>query len=232
MTGPPPAQPASGEDPDRSAQHPAPAHPPAGPPHLRPVQGLGTAALALAVAVTAGEGITALAGFGHTPGAPLTPYDVLTALTSLVWLAAFVVTCLWLTRVRRNSELLAPSHHHARNPVWAWAGWFVPVVSFWFPYQVVRDALDASAAAATPHRDRVRRPPLAPWWAGWLVGQFAVSAAARRATAPLDPGEASATGLLHLLGFAGLVVSLVAWFRVVRAAGALQAAAGQPPRAP
>ncbi|WP_432502272.1 DUF4328 domain-containing protein [Kineococcus arenarius] len=194
-----------------------------GPVPLEPVRRRGSAALVLAVVVTAGEGLSALAGFAGGAPAPFSPYGLLVGLTGLAWLAAFVVTCLWLVRVRRNSELVAPAHHHARSRGWAWAGWVVPVVSLWFPFQVVRDALDASASGAGARR--VQRRLLALWWAGWLVGQSFTNLASQRATSSV-PGDPSTTGALHLVGFLAFVVSLVAWFRVVRAADALQFRAG------
>ncbi|MDP9094771.1 MAG: DUF4328 domain-containing protein [Actinomycetota bacterium] len=46
-----------------------------------------------------------------------------------------------------------------RATVWAWLGFIVPVVSFWFPYQV--------AADCTPHGDPARRL-VAWWWALWI----------------------------------------------------------------
>ncbi len=61
-----------------------------------------------------------------------------------VQLAAAVVTCLWLWQSRVLAEAVSPGRGHARSRVWVWLGWIVPVVAFWFPYQVVRDVRAAT----------------------------------------------------------------------------------------
>jgi hypothetical protein len=46
---------------------------------------------------------------------------------------AFLV---WLFRIRANAEILVP-HGHRRAKPWLIFDWFVPIVSFWFPKQIV-----------------------------------------------------------------------------------------------
>lgn len=48
---------------------------------------------------------------------------------------------------------------------WVWFGWWVPIVAWWFPYQVVRDVWRAS----TPAHQRL---PVGWWWFSWLVLTF------------------------------------------------------------
>lgn len=97
---------------------------------------------------------------------------LLTGLPTLVTvLAAGVVFIVWLSFARRNSEILYGKAGHRRTTAWVGWGWFVPVVSFWFPYQVVQDV----------YRPSTRLPGTVVrwWWAafatrlflGW-VGQF------------------------------------------------------------
>jgi hypothetical protein len=80
----------------------------------------------------------------------------------LVSTAATVVLAIWTYK----STLAARSfgHRTAHSPGWAAAGWFVPVVSLWFPYQAVRDLVPVQH----PARRRVGW-----WWACWLIGPFA-----------------------------------------------------------
>jgi hypothetical protein len=47
-----------------------------------------------------------------------------------------------------------------RDPVWAILGFIVPVVNFWFPYQVARDTL----APGDPRRRLAAR-----WWTWYLI---------------------------------------------------------------
>lgn len=75
-------------------------------------------------------------------------------------LAAFVITCLWLWKCRRNVADLRPSAHQRRDPGWVWAGWAVPVVAWWFPLQVVSDIGSIPANGTQP----TQRPPRVRWW--------------------------------------------------------------------
>ncbi len=81
-----------------------------------------------------------------------------------------VLFMFWLFRaakLARNAQLPAK-----RDPVWAFLGFFVPVVSLWFPYQVARDTL-------APNDPRRRIAGL--WWTWYLIatiGAGAVGAAA------------------------------------------------------
>lgn len=101
---------------------------------------------------------------GVAPSEIFTAYDI-TALPLLaVQIVAWIVTALWLTQARTNADALNPYARHARSPVWAWLGWFVPVVSLWFPYQFVRDVRLATLD------ERQRRSGIVGWWwAMWLA---------------------------------------------------------------
>ena len=186
--------------------------PPAGP--LEPVGGLATAVLVLSGVATATDLLTALTSFGADP---TSGFDVVTeasVLTSVCWLATLVVTSVWLLRVRRNAERMSPFHHHVRSRGWAWAGWIVPVVSWWFPFQVVRDALTASAAARPGW---LPRPPLALWWGTWVASQVVTNTSSW-----VGGGVGPAAGTVQLVGVALLGVALAGWVRVVWTATALQ----------
>ncbi|GAB3453648.1 DUF4328 domain-containing protein [Kineococcus endophyticus] len=186
--------------------------PPAGP--LEPVGGLATAVLVLSAVVVAVDLLTALSSFGADPTSAFGVAPEVFALSTVCWLATLVVTSVWLLRVRRNAERMSPFHHHVRSRGWAWAGWMVPVVCWWFPFQVVRDALTASAAA---HPGRLPRPPLALWWGTWVASQALTSTSSW-----VGGGVGPAAGTVQLLGVAVLGVALAAWVRVVRTATALQ----------
>jgi hypothetical protein len=56
--------------------------------------------------------------------------------------------------------------------VWVWLGWVIPVVSLWFPYQVVRDILRATCGAV--RGVSVPRNLLGPWWTSWLLLAWAM----------------------------------------------------------
>lgn len=189
--------------------------------YLRPVRAMGTAVVAVSAVVTVGELLGGLTGVAYSGGA-WTVYDTI---TSVAWLALFIVTGIWLTRLRRNADQLAPWFHHRRAWGWAWAGWVVPFVCAWFPFQVVRDAVTASASADTASAAAASRPPLGLWWATFLVSGI-LDNVAFEVSAVNSAADPTVIGGMHLLSNICFVVSLWAWIKIVRAGCALQSAAG------
>lgn len=75
----------------------------------------------------------------------------------IVGFVAQVFLIIWLyraARFARNAGLPA-----RRDPVWAVLGFFIPIVNFWFPYQVAADSFPYG------HPDR----RLAGWWWTWYL---------------------------------------------------------------
>jgi len=128
-----------------------------------------------------------------------------------VGLAAYVVTCLWLGKCRKNAERFAPDYRQERGAVWVWLGWWVPIVSLWFPYQVVRDVRRASI------QFHGQGSALGWWWFCWLVWLFG-----SRIAGNLFPEEAGDTGaadalvVVEAVNGIAIVVGLVLWVRIVR----------------
>lgn len=90
-----------------------------------------------------------------------TPYDIFGLTWIIVAAAAYVITCLWLYQVRTNLEVLSPGAEHARRKGWVWAGWLVPLVSLWFPFQIVRDVLKGLPGP-------LPTTLIGGWWTLWL----------------------------------------------------------------
>lgn len=80
-------------------------------------------------------------------------------------LGVWVVTCIWLVQVRGHAKAINPEYPHARRVGWVWAGWLVPIVNLWFPFQVVRDVYAAATRYLLPSAMRW-------WWGLWLVMIF------------------------------------------------------------
>lgn len=146
-----------------------------------------------------------------------TPYE-LTALGYFpVMLAAYVITCLWLHRARTNVEVLAPRSPHARSRGWVWGGWLVPIVSFWFPYQVVRDVLRLR------WHQRKGGALLGWWWGLWLTALTLSQVESN--LVPIDeisPGLVDAIGVVSVATAVVTLVCCAAWIRVVQAIAADQ----------
>jgi hypothetical protein len=81
---------------------------------------------------------------------------------SLISTAALIVLAIWT--YKSTTAMKVFGHRTTHSPGWAAVGWFVPVVSLWFPYQAVRDLVPVHH----PARRRVGW-----WWACWLIGPIA-----------------------------------------------------------
>ena len=143
-------------------------------------QGLGTALLVLGALVLLGEILSAVtapaavrafeaaAAEGRDPAEVLTAHDAVDFLGGgMVLLPLWIIGSLWLSRARENAMLIAPDRVR-RSAVWAWLGWWVPVVSLWFPKQIIDDSwrITSSVAAVGP-RGRYRDTSL--WWVLWIA---------------------------------------------------------------
>jgi hypothetical protein len=101
---------------------------------------------------------------------------LLLQLGGLVQIASIIAWVVW--QHRANTAALALRLPLTRSPAWGVAGWFIPVVNLWFPYEAARDNLPAG----DPNRPAVLR-----WWLGYLglnvvlwaivIGWFAAGAA-------------------------------------------------------
>ncbi len=67
--------------------------------------------------------------------------------------------------------LIAPDQVR-RSAVWTWLGWWVPIVSLWFPKQIIDDSWRiTSSVAAVSSRGRHRDTSL--WWGLWVAYNLA-----------------------------------------------------------
>jgi hypothetical protein len=141
-------------------------------------QGLGTALLVLGALVVLGDILRAVtapaavhayeaaAAEGRDPAEVITAFGAAGLLYFLIW-PTWIVGSLWLSRARQNAVLIAPDQVR-RSAVWAWLGWWAPIVFFWFPKQIVDDSWQiTSSAAAVGQRVRDRDTTL--WWVLWIA---------------------------------------------------------------
>lgn len=192
---------------------------------FRTPRGLAIASAILAgvvVVLQVGAGLTAPAAAdafaraadeGRPAADVLTVYDAFTILLFPALLAAYIVTCVWLTRSRGLLEQRGSSYHHSRSKVWVWLGWWVPIVSLWFPYQVVRDVRRASRPGhpAGPGL-------LAGWWTCWLGFQIGSQVTAQMTgdTEPSDPSTFDVLPWFEVANTVLIVVALVCWLGIIR----------------
>jgi hypothetical protein len=90
----------------------------------------------------------------------------------LVYVAAAVVFIMWLYRAYRNTDALRPPMRRYGHG-WAIGGWFVPIMWFFRPKQVVNDVWRAGGHLEEPSG------LLALWWGMWLVTTWVANIALR-----------------------------------------------------
>jgi len=135
-------------------------------------------------------------------------YFLVTVFEVLALLAGWVLGSMWLHRARKNAEALAPGAHHARSAGWAWGGWVCPIVSFWFPFQVVRDVHRAVSPTSTSSLTGW-------WWALYLVMTLGTNIMGN-ATADATASDASAVQSANVFFAVVSVAALVLWGLVLR----------------
>ena len=198
---------------------------------LRPIRGLAIAAAAVAVALAlvqlaawatswsaAAELVLMARSETDVLDAPLFAYDLVTILFVPTFIAAYVVGCLWLQRARSNAERISPTWPHARSGVWVWLGWWVPVVSWWFPYQMVRDVRAGSLGHGWTSGG------VGAWWTCWLVFQFSGQAGVFLVPSSGVPDAALARVIpwAETVATLAVLVALVLWLRLIREITAAQ----------
>lgn len=139
---------------------------------LRPLETLArltAAGLVISGLVSLAEGIAM--GIGYDPARWMTMGSYRAHFDPSLPLSAFtaVVFLVWLDRARKNLKALGEELHGYGAVI----VWFVPIVNFWLPYQVVREIWQRSGKpAATP---TVEPTPwfMRAWWACWVASMFA-----------------------------------------------------------
>jgi Domain of unknown function (DUF4328) len=186
-------------------------------------RGLAIASAILAGAITLvqiGSGLTApaaadaFARAARNGGSAIvfTTYDAFTVLLFPALVAAYIVTCLWLMKSWNLLAERVPSSLRTRSKIWVWLGWWVPIVSLWFPYQVVRDIRRGSLGH--PRGAGI----LAGWWACWLIYQVGsrVSSSMTPGTVPSDPSSFDALPWAEGVNTVAAVVALACWLGIIR----------------
>jgi len=133
-----------------------------------------------------------------------------TVVAVICLVAGWVTGSMWLYRARRNAEALAPEGIHARGAGWAWGGWVTPVVSLWFPFQVVRDVRRALTPAASTAL-------IGCWWALFLATEIGWRTSFNlQGDALVDLENAVSARQMSVITAAVMVAALAAWAEVLR----------------
>lgn len=101
------------------------------------------------------------------------PVDAASVLVLVVQIPAIVLFLMWVHRGSRN--LLALGAHGQRfSPAWAVGWWFVPIMFFFRPYQVMAEIWRGSDPAMQHERRDGAVTALLPWWwTFWIASSLA-----------------------------------------------------------
>ena len=196
-----------------------------GRPPFRSIEGLSGVLLGLGAFWTLLHSVYALSSFqavdayrraastGVDPQRVMSVHAVL-GLSDLVAVPVLILLGLWTLRVRSNAVMVERDAVRRGAP-WAWLAWILPVVSLWFPRQILLDAWGASAKVwdgAT--RRQLNRGTLNLWWGLWL-GFAGLLDASGFADQMRTGFWLTVVPWLHVLTLVVMIAALVAWGRVV-----------------
>jgi hypothetical protein len=179
-------------------------------------------ALALTIPLNAFE-VVHLAGFsgladdivsGVAGEAEATAFDErsaqIAALYLIINIAAAIAYLAWLSRAVANVPALGGGTP-IRSPRGAIGWWFVPIASWFVPFQIVTDLHDRLATGTDADR---ARPLLLSWWLLWVVGNVSVIATTIVGDQTVDQLKAGVT--IAMAGDVLLVISAILAIVVVQ----------------
>ncbi len=146
-------------------------------------------------------------------------------LSTALLVVAAVASLMWIIRTNRNAHTLAEGLRV--SPGWA-AGWFfVPIASFFKPFQGVNDTWRISEDPQG-WADRPAPALLRVWWALFLVESVVGNLVGRLSIAAHTVQEEQVVAVLSLVLDATGVASAVVFWRVVKGLDRLQSARNLP----
>jgi membrane-associated phospholipid phosphatase len=96
----------------------------------------------------------------------VTAYDAMTVIIPITMISSWVITSLWLKKLHIAATAINPSAMRLKRP-WVFWSWIVPVVSLWFPKNIIEDLLKAEGSDEAKVIDRKRYFDLVAYL-GWL----------------------------------------------------------------
>ena len=205
---------------------------------LRPVRNLGTAAIVLVWVTTAAliPLVVAVSGFARVAAQSANDqtYDPVqvtdaansfllsTGLLSLVSLISGIVFWVWSWRARVNAELLGGPRSQELSRGWTFWGWICPIVSLWFPCQIMLDIYRTSSGG------QGSRAVVIAWWVVGLCAGVVPEIVGGRFTQNTSPAKVSqAITVIAIISVAAAAASAVLISVVINRISAWQQAVSQ-----
>ena len=141
----------------------------------------------------------------------VTAYDAMTVIIPITMISSWVITSLWLKKLHIAATANNPTAMRLKRP-WVFWSWIVPVVSLWFPKNIIEDLLKAEGSDES--KSLIGKDTLT-WWLTWvgfaLVNNIGIVSAFDAADdyVPIRPE-------LELAGACLLTGAYLVWIRIVK----------------
>ena len=136
-------------------------------------------------------------------GAVLLLAGIALILYAIILIMCMIVFLMWLYRARSNLPALGAADVRW-SPGWSIAWWFIPIMSLFRPYQVVKETWQASDPTSLSRWSSDRPPGIYGWWWGlFLAYGFVGNATDSTATSGASGFDAAA-----LVDLAGLIIGI------------------------
>ena len=141
----------------------------------------------------------------------ITAYDAMTVIIPITMISSWVITSLWLKKLYIAATATNPTAMRLKRP-WVFWSWIVPVVSLWFPKNIIEDLLKAEGSDEA--KSLIGKDTLT-WWLTWvgfaLVNNIGIVSAfdAADGYVPIRPE-------LELAGACLLTGAYLVWIRIVK----------------
>ena len=148
---------------------------------------------------------------GTTADQIVTAYDAMTVIIPITMISSWVITSIWLKKLHIAATAINPTAIRLKRP-WVFWSWIVPVVSLWFPKNLIEDLLKANGSDEA--KSLIGKDTLT-WWLTWvgfaLVNNIGIVSAfdAPEGYVPIRPE-------LELAGACLLTGAYLVWIRIVK----------------
>jgi hypothetical protein len=141
----------------------------------------------------------------------VTTYDAMAVLIPITMITSWIITSLWLKRLHIAATAASESAIRLKRP-WVFWSWIVPVVSLWFPKNLIEDLLKANGSDEA--KSLVGKDTLT-WWLTW-VGFALVNNVGIVAEFDAPEGYVPIRPELELAGACLLTGAYMVWIRIVK----------------
>ena len=144
----------------------------------------------------------------------VTAYEAMTVIIPITMISSWVITSRWLNGLHLAATNTDPTAMRLKRP-WVFWSWIVPVVSLWFPKNLIEDLLKADGS--TEAKAMVGKDTLT-WWLTWIGFALVNNVGIVSAFNPPD-GYVPIRPELELAGACLLTGAYLVWIRIVKTLG-------------